>query len=87
MKRLPKVRLPAEFPPALRETLIQDAVRVEFPAGQQHITKKTSRWRCHYWAYPVDTTSPDGRQITGTLRAGGDLLGIAADRRRACTHK
>lgn len=70
----------AEFPPALRETLIQDAVPVEFPAGITAYYEEDEP-RCSLvitGLIRVYMTSPDGRQITVRYARAGDLLGIAA---------
>lgn len=70
----------AEFPPALRETLIQDAMRVEFPVGTTMYYEEDEP-RCGLvitGLIRVYMTSPDGRQITVRYARAGDLLGIAA---------
>src|SRR6266508_4749447 len=70
----------AEFPPGLRETLIQDAMRVEFPAGTTMYYEEDEP-RCGLvitGLIRVYMTSPDGRQITVRYARAGDLLGIAA---------
>ncbi len=70
----------AEFPPTLRETLIQDAVRVEFPAGTT-IYYEEDEPRCGLVITGLIRgymLAPDGRQITVRYARAGDLLGIAA---------
>lgn len=70
----------ALFPPALRETLIQDAMRVEFPTGTTMYFEEDEP-RCGLvitGLIRVYMTSPDGRQITVRYARAGDLLGIAA---------
>ena len=70
----------AEFPPGLRETLIQEAMRVEFPAGTTMYYEEDEP-RCGLvitGLIRVYMTSPDGRQITVRYARAGDLLGIAA---------
>ena len=70
----------AEFPPTLRETLLQDAVHVEFPAGTT-LYYEEDEPRCGLVitglirGYMI---APDGRQITVRYARPGDLLGIAA---------
>jgi CRP/FNR family transcriptional regulator len=70
----------AEFPPALRKTLMQDAMRVEFPAGTTMYYEEDEP-RCGLvitGLIRVYMTSPDGRQITVRYARAGELLGIAA---------
>lgn len=70
----------AVFPPALRETLIQDAVPVDLPAGTT-LYYEEDEPRCGLvitGLIRVYMTSPDGRQITVRYARAGDLLGIAA---------
>ena len=70
----------AEFPPALLETLIEEAMRVEFPAGTTMYYEEDEP-RCGLvitGLIRVYMTSPDGRQITVRYARAGDLLGIAA---------
>jgi CRP/FNR family transcriptional regulator len=70
----------AEFPAGLRETLIQEAMRVEFPAGATMYYEEDEP-RCGLvitGLIRVYMTSPDGRQITVRYARAGDLLGIAA---------
>ena len=70
----------AEFPPALRQTLIQDAVRVEVPGGTT-LYYEEDEPRCGLvisGLIRVYMTSPDGRQVTVRYTHAGDLLGIAA---------
>src|SRR5512143_4305288 len=70
----------AEFPPALRETLLQDAVRVEFPAGTTAYHEEDEP-RCSLvitGLIRVYMIAPDGRQITVRYARAGELLGMAA---------
>jgi CRP/FNR family transcriptional regulator, cyclic AMP receptor protein len=70
----------AEFPPGLRETLIQDALRVELPAGTTMYYEEDEP-RCGLvitGLIRVYMTSPEGRQITVRYARAGELLGIAA---------
>jgi CRP/FNR family transcriptional regulator len=70
----------AEFPPTLRESLIQDSVHVEFPTGTT-LYYEEDEPRCGLVisglirGYMI---APDGRQITVRYARPGDLLGIAA---------
>jgi CRP/FNR family transcriptional regulator, cyclic AMP receptor protein len=69
----------AEFPPTLRETLIQDAVRAEFPAGTTAYYQEDEP-RCGLVITGLIRDymiAPDGRQITVRYARAGDLLGIA----------
>ncbi len=70
----------AAFPPTLRETLVQDAFRIEVPAGTT-LYYEEDEPRCGLvitGLIRVYMTSPDGRQITVRYARAGDLLGIAA---------
>ena len=70
----------AEFPPALREALLQDAVRVDFPAGTTAY-HEADEPRCYLvitGLIRVYMIAPDGRQITVRYARTGELLGIAA---------
>ena len=70
----------AAFPPTLRETLVQDAVRIKVPAGTT-LYYEEDEPRCGLviaGLIRVYMTSPDGRQITVRYARAGDLLGIAA---------
>ena len=70
----------AAFPPALRETLTQDAVPVDLPAGTT-LYYEEDEPRCGLvitGLIRVYMTSPDGRQITVRYARAGDLLGMAA---------
>jgi CRP/FNR family transcriptional regulator len=70
----------AEFPPGLLETLTEEAMRVEFPAGTTMYYEEDEP-RCGLvitGLIRVYMTSPDGRQITVRYARAGDLLGIAA---------
>src|SRR6266511_1362637 len=70
----------AEFPAGLRETLIQDAMRVEFPAGTTMYYEEDEP-RCGLvitGLIRVYMTSPDGRQLTVRSARAGDLLGLEA---------
>src|SRR6476659_9601299 len=69
----------AEFPPTLRANLLQDAVRVEIPAGTTAYYE-TDEPRCALVISGLIRnymTAPDGRQITVRYARAGDLLGIA----------
>ncbi|MDD5370553.1 MAG: Crp/Fnr family transcriptional regulator [Anaerolineaceae bacterium] len=70
----------AEFPPALRETLLQEAIHVEFPAGTTLYYEEDEPRGGLVVAgllrgYMI---APDGRQITVRYARAGDLLGIAS---------
>src|SRR5512146_2930715 len=70
----------AEFPPALRATLLQDAVHLEIPAGAT-LYYEEDEPRCGLvidGLIRVYMTAPDGRQITVRYARPGELLGIAA---------
>ncbi|MGH2593006.1 MAG: Crp/Fnr family transcriptional regulator [Anaerolineae bacterium] len=70
----------AAFPPTVRETLTQDAVPVDLPAGTT-LYYEEDEPRCGLvisGLIRVYMTSPDGRQITVRYARAGDLLGIAA---------
>jgi CRP/FNR family transcriptional regulator len=70
----------AAFPPALRETLIQDAIHVDLPTGTT-LYYEEDEPRCGLvitGLIRVYLTSPDGRQITVRYARVGDILGIAA---------
>jgi CRP/FNR family cyclic AMP-dependent transcriptional regulator len=70
----------AEFPPTLRETLIQYAIRVEFPAGTT-VYYEEDEPRCGLVIAGLIRDymiAPDGRQITVRYARPGDLLGVPA---------
>jgi CRP/FNR family transcriptional regulator, cyclic AMP receptor protein len=70
----------AAFPPALRDALVQEAIRVDLPAGTT-LYHEEDEPRCGLVVaglIRVYMTSPDGRQITVRYARAGDLLGIAA---------
>jgi CRP/FNR family transcriptional regulator len=70
----------AAFPTALRDTLIQEALRVDLPAGTT-LYYEEDEPRCGLvitGLIRVYMTSPDGRQITVRYARTGDMLGIAA---------
>jgi len=70
----------AEFPPTLRQTLAQEAIRVTLPAGTT-LYYEEDEPRCGLvinGLIRVYMTSPDGRQITVRYARPGELLGIAA---------
>jgi CRP/FNR family transcriptional regulator, cyclic AMP receptor protein len=70
----------AELPPALRETLTQEAIHVELPAGTT-LYYEEDEPRCGLMLTGLIRaymTSPDGRQITVRYAHAGELLGIAA---------
>jgi CRP/FNR family cyclic AMP-dependent transcriptional regulator len=70
----------AAFPPAVRATLIRDAVPADLPAGTT-LYYEADAPRCGIvlaGLLRVYMTSPDGRQITVRYARAGDLLGIAA---------
>jgi len=72
--------LMAEFPPTLRQTLLQDAARLEVPAGTILYSEEDEP-RCGLVVtglIRVFMTSPEGRQITVRYARAGDLLGVAA---------
>jgi CRP/FNR family transcriptional regulator len=69
----------SEFPPPLRQTLIQDAVHIEIPAGTT-LYYEEDEPRCGLvitGLIRVYMTSTEGRQITVRYARPGDLLGIA----------
>jgi len=69
----------AAISPALSETLTQDAIRVDFPAGTTLYYEKDEP-RCGLvitGLIRIYMTSPDGRQITVRYARTGDLLGLA----------
>ncbi len=69
----------AAFPPAVRETLTQDAVHVDLPAGTT-LYYEEDEPRCGLVITGLIRdymTAPDGRQITVRYARAGDLLGIA----------
>ncbi len=70
----------AAFPPTLRETLTQEAVPVDLPAGTI-LYYEEDEPRCGLvitGLIRVYMTSSDGRQITVRYARTGELLGIAA---------
>lgn len=70
----------AAFPPTLRETLTQDAIQVDLPAGTT-LYHEEDEPRCGLvitGLIRVYMTSPDGRQVTVRYARAGNLLGIAA---------
>jgi CRP/FNR family transcriptional regulator len=70
----------AAFPPTLRNTLTQDAIRVELPAGTT-LYEEQDEPRCGLvitGLFRVYMTASDGRQITVRYARPGELLGIAA---------
>jgi CRP/FNR family cyclic AMP-dependent transcriptional regulator len=70
----------AAFPAALRDTLIQEALRVDLPAGTT-LYYEEDEPRCGLviaGLIRVYMTSPDGRQVTVRYARAGDMLGIAA---------
>jgi CRP/FNR family cyclic AMP-dependent transcriptional regulator len=70
----------AEFPSTLRETLVQDAIPVDLPAGTM-LYYEEDEPRCGLVIAGLIRdfmTAPDGRQITVRYARRGDLLGIAA---------
>jgi CRP/FNR family cyclic AMP-dependent transcriptional regulator len=70
----------AKFPPALRETLVQDAVPVDLPAGTT-LYYEQDEPRCGLVLTGLIRdymTAPEGRQITVRYARAGDLLGIPA---------
>ena len=70
----------AAFPSVLRETLTQDAVHVDLPAGTT-LYYEEDEPRCGLVIAGLIRdymTAPDGRQITVRYAHAGDLLGIAA---------
>lgn len=70
----------AQFPLALRQTLIQDAIHIEIPAGTT-LYNEQDEPRCGLvitGLIRVYMTSPDGRQITVRYARPGEMLGIAA---------
>ncbi len=70
----------AKFPPALLETLVQDAVPVDLPAGTT-LYYEQDEPRCGLVLTGLIRdymTAPDGRQITVRYARAGDLLGIPA---------
>jgi CRP/FNR family transcriptional regulator len=69
----------AALPPALCDTLIQDALAVDLPAGST-LYYEADQPRCGLvlaGLLRVYMTAPDGRQITVRYARAGDLLGIA----------
>ncbi len=70
----------AEFPPSLLNTLTQQAIPVDLPAGTTMYYEEDEP-RCGLvisGLVRVYMTSPDGRQITVRYARPGGLLGIAA---------
>jgi CRP/FNR family transcriptional regulator len=70
----------AAFPAALRETLIQEAIPLDLPAGTT-LYYEEDEPRCGVvitGLIRVYMTSPDGRQITVRYARAGDMLGVAA---------
>jgi CRP/FNR family cyclic AMP-dependent transcriptional regulator len=70
----------AAFPPGLRQTLTQEAMRVNLPAGTT-LYYEEDEPRCGLvisGLIRVYMTSPDGRQITVRYARAAELLGIAA---------
>lgn len=70
----------AAFPAPLRDTLIQEALRVDLPAGTT-LYYEEDEPRCGLvitGLIRVYMTSPDGRQITVRYARAGDMVGIAA---------
>jgi CRP/FNR family cyclic AMP-dependent transcriptional regulator len=70
----------AAFPPALRETLRQEAIPIDLPAGTT-LYYEEDEPRCGLvitGLVRVYMTSPEGRQITVRYARAGDILGIAA---------
>ncbi|MEJ2302210.1 MAG: Crp/Fnr family transcriptional regulator [Anaerolineales bacterium] len=70
----------AAFPPKLRQTLTQDAIPLDLPAGTT-LYYEEDEPRCGLvitGLIRVYMTSPDGRQITVRYARTGELLGIAA---------
>src|SRR5687767_9562758 len=68
------------FPATLGETLIQEAIRVDLPAGTA-LYYEEDEPRCGLiimGLIRVYMTSPDGRQITVRYARAGDMVGIAA---------
>jgi CRP/FNR family cyclic AMP-dependent transcriptional regulator len=68
----------AAFPPALRETLRQEAIQVDLPAGTT-LYYEEDEPRCGLvitGLVRVYMTSPEGRQITVRYARAGDILGI-----------
>jgi CRP/FNR family transcriptional regulator, cyclic AMP receptor protein len=69
----------SQFPAKVLETLMQDAVRVEFPAGTT-VYYEEDEPRCYLVVnglIRVYMMAPDGRQITVRYARAGELLGIA----------
>ena len=70
----------AAFPATLRETLTQEAIRVDLPVGTT-LYYEEDEPRCGLvimGLIRVYMTSPDGRQITVRYARAGDMVGIAA---------
>ncbi|MCQ3972506.1 MAG: hypothetical protein DPW09_03550 [Anaerolineae bacterium] len=70
----------AAYPAALRETLIQEAIPLDLPAGTT-LYYEEDEPRCGLvitGLIRVYMTSPDGRQITVRYARAGEMLGIAA---------
>jgi CRP/FNR family cyclic AMP-dependent transcriptional regulator len=70
----------AAFPPALRNTLTQDAIHVDLPAGTT-LYEEQDEPRCGLvitGLLRVYMAASDGRQITVRYARAGELLGIAA---------
>ncbi len=68
----------ASFPPALRESLIQEGIPVDLPAGAT-LYYEEDEPRCGLVVtglVRVYMASPDGRQITVRYARAGELLGI-----------
>ncbi len=68
----------AEFPQALRESLLQEAVRLEIPAGSTAYYEEDEP-RCGLVISGLIRdymVAPDGRQITVRYARAGELLGI-----------
>lgn len=70
----------AAFPVPLRDTLIQEALRVDLPAGTT-LYYEEDEPRCGLvitGLIRVYMASPDGRQITVRYARAGEMLGVAA---------
>lgn len=68
------------LPPAMRDAISRDAIRVDLPAGTT-LYRDEDEPRCGLviaGLIRVFMTSPDGRQITVRYARDGELLGIAA---------
>ncbi len=70
----------SSFPPELRQSLVQESIRVHVPAGTT-LYYEEDEPRCGLvirGLIRVYMTSPDGRQITVRYARAAELLGIAA---------